>query len=112
MASDITKGHDVPALDLALCLGMVWRTADMFHALVIEIICQVAGDVRRTIVAEQTGLVNDNGLIATGSLQGHLKCIGYVVGLPRRAQLPGLGGALLACRAMSDDGAAVVIQDC
>ena len=29
----------MPSLDFALCLGMVWRTADMFHALVIEIVC-------------------------------------------------------------------------
>ena len=35
----------VPALDLALGLGMVRRTTDMIHAVVLEPFRQVAGDV-------------------------------------------------------------------
>ena len=50
----------VPALDLALGLGMIGRAADMFHALFLDVIRQVSGDVRRAVVAEQSGL-GDHG---------------------------------------------------
>jgi hypothetical protein len=33
------------ALDLALCLGMHWRPADMVHGLLLKPVCQVTGDV-------------------------------------------------------------------
>lgn len=36
----------VPPLDLGLCLQVVGRTADMAHALVLEMIGQIARDVR------------------------------------------------------------------
>ena len=35
----------VPTLDFALCLGMVWRSSHMIHALCFEPISQVGGDV-------------------------------------------------------------------
>ena len=50
----------VPALDLALGLGMVGRAADMLHALFLDVIGQVSRDVRRAVVAEQSGL-GDHG---------------------------------------------------
>ncbi len=42
----------MPALDLAVGLGMHRRTAHLIHAPVIEPISQFAGDVTRAIVAE------------------------------------------------------------
>ena len=53
----------VPALDLALGLGMIWRTANMIHLLVFEPISQFTRDVTGAVVAEQTWLVNDRRLI-------------------------------------------------
>ena len=35
----------MPTLDLALGLGMMWRTADMVHLLVFQPLGQIAGDV-------------------------------------------------------------------
>src|SRR3954447_9764564 len=35
----------MPSLDLALCLGMQRRTADMIHALIFEPFGEIAGDV-------------------------------------------------------------------
>ena len=54
----------VPALDLALGLGMVRRAADVSHALVDEPVGQGAGDVGRAVVAQQPWPVNDLGPIA------------------------------------------------
>ena len=42
----------VPAFDLALGLRMVRRTADVIHALFIEIVGQIGGDVGRAVIAE------------------------------------------------------------
>ena len=53
----------MPALDLALGLGMERRAAHMAHALGFDIFRQFARDVARAIVAEQPGLVSDVGLI-------------------------------------------------
>ncbi len=54
----------VPPLDLALCLGVVGCAADMIHAFVIEVICQVPRDVRRAVVAKKSWL-GDNGRAVT-----------------------------------------------
>ena len=51
----------VPTLDLALCLWMIGGSTDMLHAVVFEPFRKVAGDVRRTIVTEQPGFVDDPG---------------------------------------------------
>ena len=53
-----------PSLDLALGLGMHWRAANVFHALVLEVFSQIAGDVGRPIVAEQAGFVQNLGAVA------------------------------------------------
>lgn len=49
----------VPALDLALGLGMHRGAADMVHAIGADPLGQFIGDVTRTIVAEQLRLVHD-----------------------------------------------------
>ena len=54
----------VPALDLALGLGMHRRAANVLHALVFEVFGQIAGDVGRAVVAEQPGLVQNLGAVA------------------------------------------------
>ncbi len=53
----------VPALDLALGLGMIRRSAHMFHSAIVEPFGQIARYVAGAIVAEQPGLVLDVGLI-------------------------------------------------
>ena len=54
----------VPAFDLALCLRVIRRATDVVHAALFQPVRKVAGDVRRSIVAEQPGLVDDFGSIA------------------------------------------------
>ena len=49
----------VPALDLALGLGMAGRSAHMVHACILEPLCEIAGDVARSVVAEQAWFVDD-----------------------------------------------------
>ena len=43
----------MPALDLALCLGMHWSAAHMIHAIGSNIIGQLLGDITGAIIAEQ-----------------------------------------------------------
>ncbi len=54
----------MPALDLTLGLRVIRRATDMIHTLAVEPFSQIAGDVGRTIVAEQPRLVGDLGAIA------------------------------------------------
>jgi len=54
----------VPALDLALGLGMHWSAPNMAHGFGLDIIGQFTGDVARAVVAEQAGFVMHMGLIA------------------------------------------------
>ena len=54
----------MPAPDLALCLRVVRRATDMLHGVVFEPVRKVAGDVRRAIVTEQPGFMDDLGLVA------------------------------------------------
>ena len=51
----------MPALDLALGLGMIKRSAHMFHSAIVELFGQIAGYVAGAIVAEQSRLVLDMG---------------------------------------------------
>jgi hypothetical protein len=53
----------VPALDLALGLGMEGSTADMAYAPIREPFRQVAGDVARAVVAQQSGSMRHLGTI-------------------------------------------------
>ena len=55
----------MPALDLALRLRMVWRTPDVVHALVFKPVSQIAGDIRRPVIAEQPRFVDDIGAVAS-----------------------------------------------
>ena len=55
----------VPALDLALRLGMIGRAADMDDIPVIEPLGQVAGDVGEAVVTEQARPMGDPGAIIT-----------------------------------------------
>ena len=55
----------MPALDLALGLGMLGRAADVFHGLLVQPFGQVAGDVTRAIVRQEPRLVADMGLVAS-----------------------------------------------
>ena len=50
-----------PALDLALGLGMHRGAADMAHTVGTDPLGQLLGDVARTIIAEQPGLLHDPG---------------------------------------------------
>ena len=54
----------VPALDLALGLGMIGRPTDMAHVLLVQPFGQFPRDVTGTIVGQQPGSVPDMGLIA------------------------------------------------
>jgi hypothetical protein len=89
----------VPTLDLALGLGVVWRAADVVHALVFQPFGQITGDIRRAIVAEQAGLVGDRDLITARGFQRQGQGVGDVLGPYGRAQLPG------------DDIAGIVVQN-
>ena len=54
----------VPTLDLALGLRMVGSASDMLHAPIVEPFSQVAGDVARPIVRQQSRHIDDLRLIA------------------------------------------------
>ena len=51
----------VPALDLALGLGMERRASDMIDAMIFEPFGQITGNVARPVVAQQPGAVGDPG---------------------------------------------------
>ena len=53
----------VPALDLALRLGMIGRTADVIHAVVAEVFGQIGCDVTGAVIAEQPRLVQNGGAV-------------------------------------------------
>jgi hypothetical protein len=54
----------VPALNLALGLGMHRSATDVAHGVGMDVVGQFAGNVTRAIVAEQARLMLDVGLIA------------------------------------------------
>ncbi len=49
----------MPSLDLALCLGMIGRTADVLHISIVEPIGQVSRDIARPVVGQQPRFVDD-----------------------------------------------------
>ena len=53
----------MPAFDLALCLRMVGRAANVPHVLCSQPICQLSRDVAGTIIAEQARLMDDPCLV-------------------------------------------------
>ena len=55
----------MPALDLALSPEMIESATEMILALLFEPLGEVAGDLRRTIVADELGFVVDLGLPVT-----------------------------------------------
>ena len=63
----------MPALDLALGLGVVRCAANMVHALLGEPTREIAGDVVRSIVAEQTRPVCVSSTVEPLCLESHLQ---------------------------------------
>ena len=90
----------MPALDLALGLRVEGRAADVLHFLSLQPFRQVAGDVARAIITEQTRLVTQDCLIATGCRQGQFDRVCHVLGTHVCAEFPG------------DDIATVIVQNC
>src|SRR3954471_6973620 len=60
----------MPAFDLALCLRMAGRTADVLHAFAVQPCSEIDGDAGRTIVRQQSRPVNDGDVVEAGSLPG------------------------------------------
>jgi hypothetical protein len=54
----------MPALDLALGLRIIGRTAHMLHPAIIKPFGQIARYVTRPVIAEQPGFVLGMGLVA------------------------------------------------
>jgi hypothetical protein len=79
----------VPALDLALRLGMERRTAHMAHTLGFDVFSQLAGDVAGSIVRQQARSVMHVGRRTARGNQRKIQRIGDVLGPHRAAQLPG-----------------------
>ena len=79
----------MPSLDLALCLWVVWRAPDVLHALFFDVIRQVASNVGRAVIAEQSGLGDHGCAVAAGGGERQVERGGHVLGLHRGAQLPG-----------------------
>jgi len=55
----------MPALDLALGLGMEGSATDVPDAAILELFRQIAGDVRAPVVAQQARPICDLGALAT-----------------------------------------------
>ena len=53
----------MPPLDFTLCLRVVRCPSNMTHAVILEPVSEAAGDIRRTVVAEQPGFVNYLGAV-------------------------------------------------
>ena len=79
----------VPALDLALGLGMLRYASGMLDALLIEPFGQIAGDIAGSIIRQQPGLMDNLRPIAARCLEGQFQRVGDVFDPHRRAELPG-----------------------
>ena len=103
----------MPPFDLALGLGVVWRTTNVIHAFVLKIVCEIGCHIGRAprhclsdqwrsngSIAKQPGLIRDLGLIAARGFQRQIQRVSDILGFHRCAKLPG------------DDVAAVVVKDC
>ena len=63
----------MPALDFALRLGMAGRTPDMGHAPSLEPLGQIACNIGRAVVGEQTRPLHDLHLIEPRSYQSPIE---------------------------------------
>ena len=90
----------MPALDLALSLWVIRRTAGMLHAFALQPFSQIPRDVTGAIVAEQTWFVDNMSLVAARGLQSQIECVCDVLRPHVRAEFPRY------------DVAAVIVQDC
>ena len=79
----------VPSFNLALGLGVIRCAPDMAHALVLQPISQITGDVAGTVVRSQSGFVSCPGLITARGFQGKFQCLTDILSLHRRTQFPG-----------------------
>ncbi len=79
----------VPALDLALGLGMAWSAPDVLHAPILKPLSQIIRKVGGTIVRQQPRPVHDRHLIEPAGRQRQVECFGHIAGPHRGAQLPG-----------------------
>ena len=79
----------VPALDLALCLGMHGGATHMAHLVGFDIFGQLTRDVAWTIIAEQPWLVLDRCMVAAGCGQCHIERVLHILGPHSAAQPPG-----------------------
>ena len=79
----------VPPFNLALGLGVIRCAPDMAHALVLQPISQITGDVAGTVVRSQPGFVSCPGLITARGFQGKFQCLTDILSLHRRTQFPG-----------------------
>jgi Transposase IS116/IS110/IS902 family len=71
----------VPALDLALGLGVHRGAAHVAHLVGLDVFSQFARDVAGTIVAEQPGLVQHRGAVASGCDQRYIPRVGHIPGV-------------------------------
>ena len=71
----------MPALDLALGLWMQRRAANVLDFMIVEPCRQIARDIGRAVVREQTRPMNDMGLIQAGCLERHIQRLGHVLSL-------------------------------
>ncbi len=62
----------MPALDLALGLRVVWPTPNMIHTPVFKPIGRIAGDIRRSVIAEQSRFGDEIGAVAWPLEDDHL----------------------------------------
>ena len=90
---------NVPRGDFALGLGVERCAANMRHFLTFQPLGQTAGDVARTVVAEQAWLVTHNRLVATRRRQRQFDRICHILRSHVCAKLP------------RNDVATVIIQD-
>src|SRR4051794_3251350 len=79
----------MPAFDLALCLRMAGRTADVLHAFAVQPFSEIDGEVGRTIVRQQSRPVNDGDVVEAGSCQGAIEGGCYLLGPHGRTEFPG-----------------------
>lgn len=79
----------MPALDLALSLGMHRSAAHMAHFPGLDIFRQFTRDVARAIIRQQPRLVQHRCAVATRGLEREVQRVGDILGPHVGAQLPG-----------------------
>ncbi len=70
----------VPALDLALCLGVTRGAAYMAHFPGLDVCGQFARDVAGAVIAEQPGFVQHRGAVAARGSKGEVQRVGHILG--------------------------------